>query len=193
MIKIGLTGGIGSGKSVVANLLQTYDIPVYIADLESKNLLKNSFSIHKQLTTLLGNNIYKANELDHKLMASLIFNDPLLLEKVNAIIHPEVARHFNAWVERQNAQFVILESAILFESGFNRLMDLTLLVYTPQKERIRRTIIRDKVTEAEVLQRIKNQQPDEIKKEQADFIIYNDEAHALLPQIEDFLAYLAKR
>ena len=193
MIKIGLTGGIGSGKSVVANLLQTYDIPIYIADLESKKLLKNSFSIHKQLTTLLGNNIYKANGLDHKLMASLIFNDPLLLEKVNAIIHPEVARHFNAWSERQHTQFVILESAILFESGFNRLMDLTLLVYTPQKERIRRTIIRDKVTEAEVLQRIKNQQPDETKKEQADFIIYNDEAHALLPQIEDFLAHLAKK
>lgn len=193
MIKIGLTGGIGSGKSVIANLLQTYDMVIYTADLESKKLLENSSSIQKQLTSLLGNDIYKTSGLDRKLMASLIFNNPLLLEKVNAIVHPEVALHFKAWAEKQNAQFVVLESAILFESDFNQLMDITILVYAPQEERVRRAIIRDKTTEAEVLRRIKNQQPDEIKKELADFIIYNEGTQALLPQVEVFLNYIAKR
>lgn len=193
MIKIGVTGGIGSGKSVVSALLSTYDIPVYIADLESKALLIRSQTIREQLTALLGDDIYDTNGLNRKRMASLIFSNSRLLEKVNNIIHPEVARHFKAWSERQTYRYVVLESAILFESGFNQLVDTSLLVYAPQETRIRRAIARDKVTEAEVRQRIQNQQPDEQKKAVADYIIYNDGNQPLIPQIEEFLVYLSKK
>lgn len=193
MIRIGLTGGIGSGKSVVASLLQTYGIPVYIADLESKKLLQTSTVIREQLIILLGDTIYDGNILNRKRMASLIFNDAQLLKKVNNIIHPEVASHFNIWVKQQKNEFTVLESAILFESGFNHYVDVSLTVYTPIELRIKRTVMRDKMTEAEVLQRIKNQLPDDKKKEYADYVINNDEIQALIPQIEKILTSLAGR
>lgn len=190
MIRIGLTGGIGSGKSVVASLLQTYGIPVYIADLESKKLLQTSTVIREQLIILLGETIYDGNILNRKRMASLIFNDAQLLKKVNNIIHPEVASHFNTWVKQQNTEFSVLESAILFESGFNHHVDISLTVYTPIELRIKRTVMRDGMTETEVLQRIKNQLPDDKKKEYADYVINNDENQALIPQIEKILTSL---
>lgn len=193
MIRIGLTGGIGSGKSIVASLLQTYGIPVYIADLESKKLLQTSTVIREQLIILLGETIYDGNILNRKRMASLIFNDAQLLKKINNIIHPEVAFHFNTWVKQQNTEFTVLESAILFESGFNHYVDVSLMVCTPIELRIKRTVMRDKMTEAEVLQRIKNQLPDDKKKEFADYVINNDEIQALIPQIEKILTSLAGR
>jgi len=193
MIKIGVTGGIGSGKSVVSSLLQIYGVPIYIADQESKKLLVSSMSIRKQLTALLGDAVYDSTGLNRKLMASLIFNDPELLKKVNAIIHPEVARHFNEWIAMQQAKWAVLESAILFESGFNSQVDMSLLVYAPQEIRIERTIERDKMLRADVIQRIKNQQPDEEKKNCVDYIIYNDGKEALIPQVEAFFDYLSDK
>lgn len=190
MIRIGLTGGIGSGKSVVASLLQIYSIPVYIADMESKKLLQTSTVIREQLIILLGDTIYDGNILNRKRMASLIFNDAQLLKKVNNIIHPEVASHFNIWVKQQNTEFTVLESAILFESGFNHYVDVSLAVYTPIELRIKRTVMRDNMTDTEVLQRINNQMPDEQKKEMADYLIYNDDKQALIPQIENFICTL---
>jgi dephospho-CoA kinase len=187
MITIGLTGGIGSGKSVVAALLELYGMSVYTADGESKRLLTVSPLIRERLTALLGSSIYDADGLNRRLMASLIFNDAKLLEQVNAVIHPEVARHFRAWAERQTTNFAVLESAILFESGFNHLTDSCLLVYAPRELRIKRVMARDRVTEAEVLQRMKHQIPDEEKKIRADYVIYNDDIHALIPQIENQL------
>ncbi|MDR2918586.1 MAG: dephospho-CoA kinase [Tannerella sp.] len=191
MIRIGLTGGIGSGKSVVASLLQTYGIPIYIADQESKKLLQTSPAIREQLITLLGNSIYEENRLNRQRMASLIFNDAKLLKKVNNIIHPQVASHFNTWAKRQNTEFTVLESAILFESGFTQYVDISLMVYAPMELRIKRTVIRDNTTETEVLQRIKNQLPDEEKKEYADYIINNDDNQALIPQTQKILASLS--
>ncbi|MDR3267718.1 MAG: dephospho-CoA kinase [Tannerella sp.] len=193
MTTIGITGGIGSGKSVVVSLLETYRMPVYIADKESKRLVASSPSIREQLTALLGKSVYAANKWNHALMASLIFNDPALLTQVNAIIHPEVACHFQTWVQQQSAPYVALESAILFESGFDRKVDIRVMVYAPQALRIQRTMTRDRVTENEVLRRMENQLPDEIKKERSDFIIFNDEKQALIPQIEMLIAYIRKR
>jgi len=184
MTTIGLTGGIGSGKSVVASLLGLYGISVYIADEESKRLMSTSPLIREQLTALMGHSIYNANGLNRRVMASLIFNDAKLLEQVNAVIHPEVARHFKAWASRQTTNFVVLESAILFESGFNHLVDICMLVYAPRELRIKRVMTRDKLTEAEVLQRMQHQIPDEEKQTRADYMIYNDDIHALIPQIE---------
>ena len=185
MITIGLTGGIGSGKSVVASLFETYGMSVYIADTESKRLLNSSPLIREQLTALLGSSIYDdAGGLNRRLMASLIFNDAKLLEQVNAVIHPEVARHFKAWTSRQTTNFVVLESAILFESGLNHFVDRCMLVYAPRELRIKRVMARDKITEREVLQRMQHQIPDEEKSVLADYVIHNDDMHALIPQIE---------
>lgn len=118
MIKIGITGGIGSGKSVVASLLALSGVPVYIADEESKWLTNNSPVIREKLTALFGPEIYTNEGLNKKLLASHIFNNPKQLQQVNQIIHPEVNRHFSAWVERQTSPLCAIESAILFESRF---------------------------------------------------------------------------
>ena len=133
MIKIGITGGIGSGKSMVAALLEVWGIPVYIADTESKHLTATSPVIREKLITLFGKELYTADGLDKRRLASHIFGNPERLGQVNAIIHPEVNRHFFAWVERLNTPVCAIESAILFESGFNRIVDTTLMVYAPME------------------------------------------------------------
>ena len=183
MIKIGITGGIGSGKSMVAALLEVWGIPVYIADTESKHLTATSPVIREKLITLFGKELYTAD-------ASHIFGNPERLGQVNAIIHPEVNRHFLAWVERLNTPVCAIESAILFESGFNRIVDTTLMVYAPMEIRIGRILERDSVSREEIIRRIESQLPDEMKKEKSDYVIFNDGEQALLPQITAFLAGL---
>lgn len=193
MIKIGITGGIGSGKSVVASLLELSGIPVYIADKESKRLTETSSVIRKKLTDLLGEGLYSENGLNKKLLASHIFGHPDTLKQVNGIIHPEVNRDFTAWTEAQDTPFCAIESAILFESGFDRAVDISLMVYAPMEVRIMRAVERDAVTRSELINRIKSQMPDELKKERADYIIYNDDRQALIPQIGQFITYLRQR
>ena len=191
MITIGLTGGIGSGKSVVASLLEVYGMQVYSADEESKRLLVASPLLRQQLTALLGDAVYDAGGLNRRLMASLIFNDAKLLEQVNAIIHPAVCRHFRLWAGRQTTKYAILESAILFESNFDRYVDFCLTVYSPHELRIKRVMARDQITETEVLQRMQHQLPDEEKMKRAGYVIYNDEKQPLIPQIEQLLQHIA--
>lgn len=193
MIKIGITGGIGSGKSVVASLLELLGIPVYIADTESKCLTASSPVIREKLTALFGESIYTAEGLDKKQLASLIFGNPERLKQVNAIIHPEVNRHFLAWADKQNVPICGIESAILFESGFNRVVDVTLMVYAPLEVRIQRALERDAVPREEIMRRINSQLPDEEKKEKSDYVIFNDGKQALLPQIAVILVDLQSK
>lgn len=193
MIKIGITGGIGSGKSVIASLLELSGVPVYIADTESKRLTETSPVIREKLTALFGETLYKAERLDKKRLASLIFGNPERLKQVNAIIHPEVNRHFQAWAEKQNTPLCAIESAILFESGFNRTVDVCLMVYAPMEVRIRRVLERDAVSREEVIRRIDSQLPDEVKKEKSDYVIFNDDRQALLPQVAAFLEDLRSK
>jgi dephospho-CoA kinase len=182
---IGITGGIGSGKSLVVSLLETCDMPSYIADRESKRLTATLPAIRERLTALLGGEICDANgELNRHRMASLIFHDPSLLAQVQAIIHPEVARHFREWVLRQSAPYVVLESAILFESGFDRLVDRRVTVCAPEALRLQRVMARDGLTETDVRRRMENQWTDNAKKAKSDYVIYNDGEQALIPQIE---------
>lgn len=188
MVKIGITGGIGSGKSVVASLLSLYGIPVYIADTESKRLTDSSPFIREELIRLFGEQLYAGKGLDRKLLASYIFGKPEILRKVNGIIHPVVNRDFREWAERQQGQACGIESAILFESGFDRLVDIRLMVYAPLDVRIRRAVRRDGSGEEEVRRRIGSQLPDEEKRDRADFVILNDGKQALIPQMEKFLA-----
>lgn len=193
MIKIGITGGIGSGKSVVASLLVLSGVPVYSADTESKRLTQTSPVIRKQLTALFGPNLYTDQGLDKKLLASHIFRNAEALLKVNAIIHPEVNQDFSAWAKRQSTPFCAIESAILFESGFDRYVDLSLMVAAPMELRIQRVLERDNATRDEVIARIQSQLPDEIKNRRADYTIYNDDRHALIPQIDSFITHLRQR
>jgi dephospho-CoA kinase len=188
MIKVGLTGGIGSGKSTVASLFEIAGIPVYIADTESKRLTNTSPAIRRELAGLFGEDIYSRDgALDKKRLAALIFSDKEALNRVNAIIHPEVNRDFLQWASRQQAPVCAIETAILFESGFDTYVDLSVMVYAPLEVRIERTAIRDQATSEEITRRIHNQLPDERKKERAGFIIYNDNKQALIPQIEKLL------
>ena len=192
MRKIGITGGIGSGKSVVAELLRLHGVPVYIADEESKRLTASSPVIHEQLTALLGPDIYTEQGLNKPLLANYIFGDPTIRQKVNQIIHPEVNRDFEAWCVRQQRPLCAIESAILFESGFNRIVDDCLMVYAPLDIRIERASLRDHASHEAILKRINSQMPDEEKCKLADYIILNDGKSPLLPQVEKFLLQYAE-
>lgn len=189
MITIGITGGMGSGKSIVAALLTVYGIPVYDADSESKRLLLTSPTIRRGLTDLLGADIYSPDgtTLRRARMASLIFADPNLLARVNAIIHPEVGRDFDTWRARLTTSVCAMESAILFESGFDRRANLRLMVYAPEAIRLQRVMARDNATEAAARQRMQRQWPDERKIALSDAVITNDGRAALIPQVEAFV------
>ena len=189
MITIGITGGMGSGKSIVAALLTVYGIPVYDADSESKRLLLTSPTIRRGLTDLLGADIYSPDgtTLRRARMASLIFADTNLLTRVNAIIHPEVGRDFDAWRARLTTSVCAMESAILFEAGFDRRADLRLMVYAPEAIRLQRVMARDNATEAAARQRMQRQWPDERKIALSDAVITNDGRAALIPQVEAFV------
>ena len=190
MIKIGITGGIGSGKSVVASLFQLLGVPVYIADEESKRLTNRSATIRQQLIALYGEAIYTAEGLNKLLLASKIFQDPEQLRIVNGIIHPEVKRHFEAWAAQQGTPLCAIESAILFESGFDKVVDTSLMVYAPKALRIERAIARDAASREAIQRRIESQMADEEKRQLADHLIYNDDRQPLIPQVTALIARL---
>ena len=190
MIKIGITGGIGSGKSVVASLFQLLGVPVYIADEESKRLTNRSATIRQQLIALYGEAIYTAEGLNKLLLASKIFQDPEQLRIVNGIIHPEVKRHFEAWAAQQGTPLCAIESAILFESGFDKVVDTSLMVYAPKALRIERAIARDAASREAIQRRIESQMADEEKRQLADHLIYNDDRQPLITQVTALIARL---
>jgi len=184
MIKVGITGGIGSGKSTICHFFRTIGIPVFEADTEAKKLINSSEAIKNQLIAEFGGDIYLPNQLiDRKKLAGLIFNSPTLLEKVNRIIHPEVRVYFNKWVELQKSPYIIHEAAIMFESGFYQMMDYTILVTAPEAERIARVMKRENSTEESVRARMEKQWTDEQKMELASFIIKNDNSELVIPKL----------
>lgn len=181
---VGLTGGIGSGKTTVAKMFSAFGIPIYDSDVEAKKLTNTSAIIREQLTELLGKATYKEGVLDRKYMADKIFGNEQLLRKANAIIHPKVAEHFSNWVSQQNSKYVIKEAAILFESGSDAQCDFIILVTASKEERIRRVMERDQISKEQVEARIKNQWSDEKKMELSDFIIYNENLSDTKSQVE---------
>lgn len=193
MIKIGITGGIGSGKSVVSSLFRMNKIPVYMADAESKRLSDTSPVIRKKLISLFGDSIYVNDLLDRKRLASFIFSNEHVLKKVNEIIHPVVKKDFQAWVKQQKGNMCAIESAILFESGFEKTVDVVLLVYAPVELRLTRAMERDGATEADIMKRMNRQMPEELKRKQADYVIINDDVQALIPQVDRFLKLLVSK
>lgn len=192
MKTVGLTGGIGSGKTTVARMFEAYGIPIYIADDEAKNLMHTSTEICEALQNLLGEAVYKNGELDRPFMANLIFNDKALLEKVNNVVHPAVEAHFQEWKKKHNAPYCIKEVAILFENGSYKRCDKTILVVTNEEERIARVMKRDNVNREKVLERIKNQWTDEEKISLADYIIKNENlthTEEQVKKLHDILSY----
>jgi len=184
MLKIGLTGGIGSGKTTVADIFSHLGIPVYYSDAEAKALYFLP-EVKEELQKYFGESIFNLQqEIDIKILAQKIFNDTKALNFINEFIHPLVKRKFNDWCEK-NAEFkyVIIESAILFESGFYENVDEIIFVSAPETLRISRIIKRDHCTEQDVLARMKQQLDEEKKKESSDYIIYNDEKQLLIPQV----------
>lgn len=170
---VGLTGGIGSGKTTISKMFEKLGVSVYNSDIEAKKLTNTSTKIRKELTELLGEDAYKEDALNRKYVANLIFNDKLLLEKVNAIIHPRVAKHFKEWCKKQSSPYVIKESALLFETNSYKNIDFTILITSPVMDRVKRVIKRDSISEKEIKDRINNQLPDAEKVNLADFVIEN--------------------
>tara|TARA_B100000508_G_scaffold136931_1_gene130658 strand:+ start:897 stop:1478 length:582 start_codon:yes stop_codon:yes gene_type:complete len=170
---VGLTGGIGSGKSTVAGFFKELGIAVYIADEEAKKLTNRSIFIRKKLIALLGTEAYNKEGLNRSFVAQKIFNNAELLQQVNAIIHPRVGQHFKRWVKKQHGSYCIKEAAILFENGGYRECDAMILVTAPKETRIERVMQRDGSTREEVLARMQHQWEDREKIPLADFVITN--------------------
>ncbi len=183
-IKVGITGGIGSGKSTVCKMFKLLGVPVFEADMVAKKLINSNEEIKKKLILLFGNNIYESNnKVNKKMLADLIFNDESLLKKVNNLVHPAVKNEFLLWHQKQNSKYVVHEAAILFESGFYKMMDFNILVLAPEDTRIKRVVKRDKMPAEIVESRIKKQWNDEEKRELASLELVNDNKHLLIPQI----------
>lgn len=187
MIRIGITGGMGAGKSVISEMMRCLGIPVYDADIASKKILNSNTKVKTQLIELLGEEIFSNGQLNRPLMAQLIFNNNELLLKTNAIIHPAVFNDFIAWSEAQNKEVVACETAILFESGMVSYFDSILMVSAPLEIRIERCIKRNNFTREQVLERIAKQMDESKKIELSDFVIDNDNRKALYPQLKNFL------
>lgn len=181
---VGLTGGIGSGKTTVAAMFKELGVPVYIADDEAKKLTNTSKVIRRKLTKLLGDETYKDNALNRKFVASKIFNDTELLKQVNAIIHPKVGAHFKRWLQKQKGPYCIKEVAILFENGSYKQCDLTILVTSPLEARIKRVMDRDTTSKDAVLERVKNQWLDSEKIKLADIVIDNTDLSKTKAQVQ---------
>ncbi len=187
MIRIGITGGMGAGKSVISEMMRCLGIPVYDADIASKKILNSNTKVKTQLIELLGEEIFSNGQLNRPLMAQQIFNNNELLLKTNAIIHPAVFEDFIAWSEVQNKEVVACETAILFESGMVSYFDSILMVSAPLEIRIERCIKRNNFTREQVLERIAKQMDESKKTELSDFVIDNDNRKALYPQLKNFL------
>ena len=154
---VGLTGGIGSGKSTIAGMFEVLGVPVYIADKEARDLTNRSKVIRRKITKVFGKEAYKEGQLDRKYIADIVFADETLLEQLNSIIHPKVATHFARWVKKQETAYCIKEAAILFENGGYAQCDKTILVVADKEERISRVMERDGVSRKQVEARMKHQ------------------------------------
>ncbi len=190
---IGLTGGIGSGKTTVTKMFKGLGIPVYIADIEAKKLTNSSDIIQKKIIDVLGEKAYVNGKLNNKYVAELIFNDVNLLKKINNIIHPKVAEHFNKWAIEQDAPYIIKETAILYENDGYKSCDFTILITAPLDVRIDRVLKRDSITKDEILDRIKNQWTDNEKRKFANFIIENIHLDTTLKTVKRIHLNLLKK
>jgi len=183
MLKVGLTGGIGSGKSTVAELFTELKIPVYEADLHAKKLMTEDVKLRDAIIEIFGKEVYKKGVLNRKYLASIVFNDKGKLNRLNSLVHPAVRKDYLKWSENQTTHYTIREAAILFESGSYKDCDVVILVTAPEDVRIQRVMDRDGSSEADVKSRIDKQWKDEKKRKWAQYIINNDGSVPLDKQV----------
>lgn len=183
MIRIGLTGNIGTGKSTIARIFSSLQIPVYHADIRSRQLLLLPEVISQLVQTFSDNILNSENQIDRKALASIVFADEGKLNLLNGILHPLVRLDYDAWCTQQTTVYSIHEAAILFESGFNKIFDSTVLVIAPVEKCIQRVMLRDHMTLEQVKGRMAHQWPQEEKQKLAGFVINNDEQHLVIPQV----------
>jgi len=189
---IGLTGGIGSGKTTVSNIFKILGVPVFNSDEESKNLLKNNSYIINNVINIFGNSIVRANKIDTKILGHIAFNNKKKLQKLNNIIHPVVLNNFRKWVSKQKNTYLIKESAILFESKTYKDLDKIILIKAPLKLRINRIIDRDKRTKKEIKSIINNQLNLNKQLDKVNYIINNNEKSLLTPKVIDLNLILSR-
>jgi len=189
---VGLTGGIGSGKTTIAKMFAQLGAPVYIADIEARKLTNSSKVIRRKIIDLFGDKAYKDKILDRSFIANIVFHDSDLLEKLNKIIHPKVAKHFKKWVLRQEFPYCIKEAAILFENDGYKNLDTTILVTAPIKVRMERVLTRDTTTEDQVKERMDSQWSDAKKMKLADIVIKNTSLKKTQEQVKKIHELLIK-
>jgi len=184
MMVVGLTGGVGSGKTTVAKLFESLNVPIYIADIEAKHLMNNSKEIKSKLVSLFGEAAYLNDELNKPFIADKIFNNKTYLDQMNAIVHPEVGAHFKRWLKQQQTPYVIKEVAIIFEHQQQSQYDLIISVIANKDLRLQRVLKRDHSTSEKVLAIMKNQMSDVDKAKLSDFVILNNDKSTLDNQVQ---------
>ena len=190
---VGITGGIGSGKTTVLNLFKKYNVATYIADIEAKNLMNTSSVIRQKLILEFGNEVYLDNKLNRPFLADIVFNNKEKLAILNSIVHPEVFKHLDNFINSNlDKEYILYENAILFENGSDALCNKIITVTAPEKVKIDRIIKRDNSTRKEVLQRMNNQWLEERKTIQSNYIIYNIELESTLKAVSRIHNILTK-
>jgi len=175
MVVVGITGGIGSGKTTIANYLKSFGIPLYVADKEAKALMNRSKVIKQKLIQLFGDEAYVDGKLNRPFLAKMIFKDKSLLNQMNAIVHPKVASHFKRWLKKQDAPYILKEAAIIFENNLQSNYDYIITVVANENLRIERILDREDTTREKVKAVINNQWTDSHKKKLSDFVISNND------------------
>jgi dephospho-CoA kinase len=181
--KLGITGGIGSGKTSVCRVFGVLGIPVFSADRVARQIMENDEKIRQGINSIAGRDLYENGSLDRMALASLIFNDKIRLERVDSLVHPAVFADFNRWVPLQAAEYVIMEAAILFESGAAAFVDRIATIVAPVEERIERIIERSQLSRDQITERMNNQMDDEARVKLSDYVISNSENDMIIPAI----------
>ena len=183
MLRIGITGGIGSGKSTVARIFETLGIPVYYADDAAKKLMNSDVLLREKIINAFGEASYKEGKLDRQFLSSLVFNNPEKLNLLNSIVHPATIEDASNWMLLQTSPYSIKEAALIFESGAQKSLDYVIGVAAPEPIRILRTMNRDHISKEDVIARMHRQMEESIKMKLCDFVINNNEQVLLIPQV----------
>lgn len=184
MKKIGITGGIGSGKSTICKIFEVLGIPVYYADEAAKRLMQHDHLLRTSIREHFGHEVYDSSgNLNRAFLAKMVFNDKEKLTLLNSLVHPATIKDAEQWAEKQQAPYIIKEAALMFESEAFHYVDKVIGVYAPQPLRIKRTMDRDHISRTEVLKRMQNQMDEDTKMKMCDYVIYNDEQQAVIPQV----------
>jgi len=181
--RLGVTGGIGSGKTTVCRIFRVLGVPVFVADVAARQLMNTDDTIRQEINAITGEDLYSTGELDRKELARLIFNKQELLRRVNAVVHPAILRIFDEWAEKSKAPYVIMEAAILFEARADIMVDRVAAISAPVEERIARVMGRNDLSREEVMERINNQLEDDEREEQSYYVINNADNEMIIPEI----------